>query len=270
MTLKSVFLLIPPILLLGCSDDNIKVTSAEPEPVKVIQLPANGGFLTAQITDHSNLKKALKEYREANLESGNLSDLSKLKSIREEYSKSLIGSGSVFALSPEIERDYEIKPDAGTETLSVTLTRQPYLTFACFDIEPDKDYFRECKPNIADSRTSLSFHNILNLEADDFTLNVPSNIIEENAENIESVYFVSFELPQEALSNVNSYYSYKNENKGDAFDVTDWQYSYNETAYMIFDRQALKTSNGQTLLGNFHGVALVDKTSGEVLASNIK
>ena len=242
----------------------------DPVLIKSITLPAKGSFLTESITEQRDLVKALEKYRETDLVSGNLSDLSKLKSIREDYSNSLVGSGAVFALVPRVERDYKIQADESTETLSVTLTQQPYLLYVCSDMKLGKDHYDKCKPSLADYKTSLGFHDILSLSADDFTLEVPSDIIEAKAKNIESVYFVSFELPQNALSNVTSYYSYKSENKGNGINVTDWQYSHNETAYMIFDSAALKSLSGRTVTGNFHGVAFIDKVSGEVLASNMK
>ena len=61
-----------------------------------------------------------------------------------------------------------------------------------------------------------------------------------------------------------------NINKGKSLNVTNWQYSYNETAKLIFDRDALKSISNSTVIGNFHGVAFIDKSSGEVLARNTK
>ncbi len=268
MKLSSISFLAFGILLLGCVER--KIESPLPDPVllkPIAPLPTKGGFLKKIITDHRDILKALEEFRETDLATGNLNDLSKLRGIRKNYVNSLVGSGAVFALVPNIERNYRIQVNDIADTVSVTLPKKPYLNYLCSDMVLNENHNDICQPNSADFKTSLDFHG--DLATDDFKLEIPAGIIGENSEALQSVYFVSFELPSKAMDSVSPYSSTKNESEGNDIYATDWQYSYNEKGYSIIHFGAKKSISSRTIIGNFHGVALIDRMSGEVLVSKL-
>ena len=128
--------------LLGCAQET-SLNEADPLPkiFPVVSIPLKGEVLSEALSSHSEISQELRKFSEDDYEIQNLDDLSKLKALRERYKDSLVGSGSIFAISPEYERDYIIRESSDNLNIVIKLPDEPYLSYYCENIELGATHF---------------------------------------------------------------------------------------------------------------------------------
>lgn len=253
--------------LSGCAEETpFTETEQPPKIYPVLSTPIQGESLKFSLSSHLEIKQELAKFSEDDYEVQNLEDLSKLQALRYSYTDSLIGSGSIFATSPSYERDYIIRENSANSYVTIELPAEPYLSYYCYDVELDKSHSEKCNPHKADVATKLSSHNTTYNRLFELSRELVSN----QAHNIQSVYFVSFELPTEILEQPSSLSSSKTMYPRPKVELEENVHSYNEQSswYYDFSQKPLISRAIFKIVGKVHGVALINKTSGEVLAYN--